>query len=44
MKNYQKINTGQVFAADGDDQVRRRGLDVKSGAAKFNGLAKNFEA
>jgi hypothetical protein len=32
-----------VLAADGDDQVRRGSLDVKSGAAKLNGFAQNLE-
>ena len=44
MPDYQKVDAGQVFAADGDDQVRGRGLDVQPRVAELDGLAENFEA
>ena len=44
MPDYQKVDAGQVLAADGDDQVRGCGLDVQPRVAELDGLAENFEA
>jgi len=41
---YQEINTSQVFAADGDDQIRSCRLDVQPGIAELDKFAENFEA